>query len=116
MAWQRVAESPAIVADQFIFIRAGKREIGVTRRDGALFAILNYCPHAGAPICAGKIELAVCSDHPGHSGRDPNKPVLRCPWHHWEFVLADGMPLCGSAGRLKLYPTKELDGWVWVDV
>jgi nitrite reductase (NADH) small subunit len=116
MAWQRVAESAAVTAERFVLLRAGKREIGVTRHDGVAYAILNHCPHAGAPLCAGRIELAVCSDGPGHADRDPHRPVLRCPWHHWEFSLHDGRPLCGSSGRMKLYPVKEEDGWVWVDV
>ena len=97
---------------------AGK-EIGVFRQGDAYYAVLNYCPHFGAPVCRGKI-FAGCVTAPsipgGAPGFDAGRHVLRCPWHHWEFDLATGQALAPVRQRLKTYPVRVQDGRVWIDI
>ncbi|MBC8040750.1 MAG: Rieske (2Fe-2S) protein [Opitutaceae bacterium] len=115
MSWQLFGPLDDIVEGKFTLITFGKRTIGVTRLRGALHAVLNHCPHAGAPVCAGHIHGYVTSDGPGQSGYDADRKILRCPWHHWEFDLVTGSGSCDGTGRIKTYPVKEIDGAVWVD-
>ncbi len=62
--------------------------------NGAGFrAYADFCPHAGAPLCDG----------PQVAGPD-GRPVLRCPWHGWEFDLETGTHLRNSRCRLDPLP------------
>lgn len=115
MASFLAGSSDLIVEGRFKIIQAGRQSIGVTRFQGTLYAVLNYCPHAGAPVCAGRITGMVTSDGPGQSAYDPDRPLLRCPWHHWEFDLKNGRGLCAGTGRLATFTVREEDGQVWVE-
>lgn len=99
------------------FHLVGKREIGLFRHRGRLYAVLNFCPHAGAPVCQGEIDHPVFVEGPGGSGkRDFERPTIRCPWHHWEFDLQSGKSLCTVSRRIKTYPVREEEGRIWVDI
>lgn len=80
------------------------KEIGLFQKGGQVFAVLNYCPHKGAPVCRGELSGAVVSDAPGAADYDAGRAVLRCPWHHWEFDLETGRALAPVRQRLKLFP------------
>ncbi|HSI09404.1 MAG: Rieske (2Fe-2S) protein [Rariglobus sp.] len=110
-----IGPSEEIVEGRFKIVEMGKRSVGVTRLRGVLYAVLNYCPHAGAPICHGHLTGLVTSDGPGQGGYDAARAIVRCPWHHWEFDLADGRGICAGTGRIKTYPVREAEGQVWID-
>jgi nitrite reductase/ring-hydroxylating ferredoxin subunit len=97
--------------------RAGKKEIGVFRHRGKLYAALNYCSHAGAPVCQGEIDYPLTTEGPGGTtSRDFDHPTIRCPWHHWEFDLQTGNALCPISQRIKTYEIREDEGQVWIDI
>ena len=54
------------------------------------FALLNKCPHQGAPLCEGRLTGVIRSDEPGRYTVDRPDEILRCPWHGWEFDLRNG--------------------------
>ncbi len=60
----------------------------------------NRCPHEGFPLREGTLDGAC---------------VLTCNWHNWKFDLATGANLYGG-DRLRTYPTRIVDGEIWVDV
>lgn len=99
-------------------IEVNGQEIGVARlRDGALRAILNRCPHKGAPICRGFIAGVWDSTAPGELLLDESRSVLVCPWHGFEFDLNTGNEVCWKrASRLRLYPIEEVNGEVFVSM
>lgn len=66
------------------------RSIGVFRVDGAFHALLNRCPHAGGPLCAGYLIGTVEADRPGSYRFDAGRKLLTCPWHGWEYDLRTG--------------------------
>ncbi|MBI2891830.1 MAG: Rieske (2Fe-2S) protein [Nitrospirae bacterium] len=49
-------------------------EIALVRMGEAVYALKNICPHKGGPVGEGEIEGT----------------VITCPWHGWEFDLAQG--------------------------
>lgn len=55
-------------------VTVGDRDVAVFRSDGAVFAIDDLCPHAGASLSTGYVE----------------KGCVTCPWHGWRFRLSDG--------------------------
>jgi nitrite reductase/ring-hydroxylating ferredoxin subunit len=66
------------------------RSVGIFNVNGEFFAVLNRCPHAGAPLCQGGLGGIVKSSEPGvYEYSRPNE-FIRCPWHSWEFDLRTG--------------------------
>ena len=79
---------------------AGSTQIAVFRlRDGSLHATQATCPHAGGPLADGLTDVN----------------VLVCPLHQYAFRWSDGTSP-GGAPPVKLYPVRERDGYLVVDV
>ena len=79
------------------------------RRDGAVYAIKDICPHRAAPLSAGKLV-------PETGGGES----IECPYHGWRFgtdggctaipsLVAD-QALDISRIRVRRYPAAEADG------
>ena len=68
----------------------GGREIGVFKVDGDFYALLHLCPHLGGPLCLGDVLGLIESDGPGDLRLDPERKMLTCPWHGWEFDMKTG--------------------------
>lgn len=94
-------------------VRDGDREIGVFNVDGELYAIRNRCPHMAAPLCVGRVGPLLTSDGPHRYRIDPETVVISCPWHHWEYTLADGRGIADTAA-VRTYPVTVEDGMVTV--
>jgi 3-phenylpropionate/trans-cinnamate dioxygenase ferredoxin subunit len=88
------------------------RSVGVFNVDGEFFALLNRCPHQGGPLCAGHLWGAVQAPVPGVYEYAAAGPLLRCPWHGWEFDVRTGQSWFDPAQmRVRRYPlTVELAG------
>lgn len=117
MAWIDVCAVEDVTERKARIVEVHGRQIGLLRWRSQLFAVLNRCGHAGAPIAEGEIHPKVTAAKPGGQiSFDPDQPELRCPWHHWGFDLKTG--LCTAPvrrPRMKTYPARERDGRVWVD-
>jgi nitrite reductase/ring-hydroxylating ferredoxin subunit len=75
----------------------GNRVFGVEGRDivvfhvnGEFFALLNRCPHEGAPLAKAACVARLTSPEPGVYQRSRVGELLRCPWHGWEFDMRNG--------------------------
>jgi nitrite reductase/ring-hydroxylating ferredoxin subunit len=75
----------------------GNKVFGVERRDivifhvnGEFFALLNRCPHEGAPLAKAACAARLTSPEPGVYQRSRVGELLRCPWHGWEFDMRNG--------------------------
>jgi len=76
------------------------KQIALFAAGDAVFACNNRCPHEGYPLREGTLDEAC---------------VLTCNWHGWKFDLSTGDNLL-QGDRLRTYPTKIVDGAVWIDV
>jgi nitrite reductase (NADH) small subunit len=82
-------------------VKVREMEFGIFHVDGQFYAWRNVCPHAGAPVCLGR----VCGTrlpslvYEYNYGRD--NEILRCPWHGWEFDLKTGEHLVDPDTRLR---------------
>lgn len=111
------AELGALEEGRFVIRELGNRSVGATLLQGKPVVILNSCPHAGAPVCRGKITPKLVVGSAPVPQLDADHPVLRCPWHGWEFNLEDGM-INGFASRLRLVKLQyELENdslYIWI--
>lgn len=71
--------------------------------EGRWFATQNRCPHKG--------EMAISR---GLTGDSEGHPKVACPFHKKTFSLEDGQCLTDEGYRLKTYPVKVEDGFVFI--
>jgi nitrite reductase (NADH) small subunit len=83
----------------------GRPDVGVVVFNGVLRAFGLMCPHRGGPLDKGILRVGLSSDGPGRRSLDPERCVLACPWHKWEYSLEDGRALFDERRRLIIYPT-----------
>ncbi|WP_225920682.1 Rieske (2Fe-2S) protein [Pseudonocardia oceani] len=77
------------------------RSIGVLNVDGRLHALMNNCPHHGAPLCEGVVKGTMEDSAPHEYSYGRHDEYLVCPWHGYEFRLDTGRPLL-DMGRLRV--------------
>jgi nitrite reductase (NADH) small subunit len=95
----------------------GKFGVGVFNCAGQFHALVNYCPHAGAPVCRGQVGDMAEWEGSGYVQAFRRKgQILRCPWHGWEFDLASGVAVTDPRKRVKRYPVRIEDGMIVVEV
>jgi 3-phenylpropionate/trans-cinnamate dioxygenase ferredoxin subunit len=85
-----VGRANEVPPGECLIITVAGRSVGIFNVEGRLFAIRNRCPHQGAELCRGAVVGAVESSSPGDFAVNTQKPLVRCPWHGWEFDLETG--------------------------
>lgn len=96
-------------------VEVAGRSIAVFNVEGDLYALRNVCPHHGAPLCAGRITGTMRSPAVEQYRYDDAVPdrILRCPWHGYEFKLADGCSLTAPDRlRVRTYEVAAENGEV----
>ncbi len=94
MARHVVAAADEIAPGESKIVRVRGREIGVFNVAGEYFALVNVCPHEGAPLCRGRIVGLASAERPGEYRLTRHGELLRCPWHGWEFDIRTGQSWC----------------------
>ena len=90
-----VARSGEIPEGGRKIVDIGGMTVGIFNVGGEYFAILNRCPHQGAPLCEGHLWPGLLvSDHPGDYTNRADVPIISCIWHGWEFDLRTGASVC----------------------
>ena len=89
-----VAEADEIAPGERKIVTVAGRSIGVFNVGGEFFALRNRCPHQGGALCEGQLWGVLQSERPGEFDYRPNREVLACPWHGWEFHLRTGQSWC----------------------
>ena len=91
-------------------VSIGDREIVVFHVNGAYFALLNRCPHEGAPLARAACVAHLTSPEPGQFRRSRVGEMLRCAWHGWEFDMRTGQSYCDpQRTRVRTFPV-EVEG------
>jgi nitrite reductase (NADH) small subunit len=95
-----------------------ERSIGIVNAGGSIYAVLNVCPHALARICGGRLTGTFLPSDPGTAVWGMQGRILRCPWHGFEFDLADqGRTVFTSfQARVRMFAVTIADGQVTVEV
>jgi nitrite reductase/ring-hydroxylating ferredoxin subunit/DMSO/TMAO reductase YedYZ heme-binding membrane subunit len=96
-----VAGAPASIPDKgaVIVSAPGGERIAVFRDGAEIGALTNVCSHQNGPIGEGRI-IDGC---------------VTCPWHGWQYRLADGCAPPPFIERLATYPVRIRNGMVEVN-
>lgn len=87
------------------------RSIGVLNVDGRYHALLNSCPHHGAPLCEGVVKGTMADTAPHEYSYGQQNEWITCPWHGYEFRLETGRALVkNERGRVRVFPVRVEDG------
>lgn len=116
MSWVEVAKVEDCEPGSMRLVEVAGKEVGLFNLDGQYYAVLNHCPHQGAPICKGRVKGRVTFDSQGRLTYDREAKILRCPWHHWEFDLDSGKALVPINQRIKRFPVKVWEGSIFLQV
>jgi nitrite reductase (NADH) small subunit len=95
-------------------------EVGIFRQGDKVIAYENVCPHAGGPVCQGKIfhqvEEIITPDKKSAGLRFGTQRNIVCPWHGYEFNLETGRHPGDASVRLTRVPVTVRDGQIYVSV
>ncbi|MBI1775812.1 MAG: Rieske 2Fe-2S domain-containing protein [Proteobacteria bacterium] len=98
--WRKAIEAAKLGGAGKAVAKVEGKQIALFQTADGVFACNNRCPHEGYPLREGTLDGAC---------------VLTCNWHNWKFDLKTGANLYGG-DRLRTYPTRTVDGAVWVDI
>lgn len=103
--------------DQPRVVTVDDREIGVIRWGDEIFAVRNICPHMFAPVCDGGVGPRIFFDEAaGDVQADPDRPIVACPWHGWEFDVRTGRSLMDPRTVVRTYAAWIENGRVLIDL
>ena len=103
--------------DHRIF-RIGELEVGVFRQGGAVHAWENRCPHAGGPVCQGriykKVEEVLDGERKSLGLRFSATPQIVCPWHGYEYDVVTGRHPGDPKLRLRAIEASVREGRIYL--
>lgn len=102
MTWEVVGRLSELAEGKLTRSRLGRASILLTLADGRPLAFASRCPHQGADLVAGKVVDHIIADA-GCLVADPSRPVLRCPWHGFEFDLLTGDPVVPAPEHRRMH-------------
>ena len=97
------------------------KELGVYFLGDEVRAWANVCPHAGGPVCQGKImprtvQLVREDKKSGGLGFSETQRNIVCPWHGYEFDMLTGRHPADATVGLRAIPVRVVDGDVVVSI
>lgn len=96
--YEVVLHKDALEKGRIIEIIIAGTAIAVAHVDDQYFAIANACPHADGPLGEGQLD-----------GR-----VVTCPYHGWQFDVADGSCKTNPYAKVTTYPVQVVGDAVCV--
>ncbi|RME36881.1 MAG: Rieske (2Fe-2S) protein [Planctomycetota bacterium] len=102
MGWVRLIAVERCRPGGGTFVEHEGRELAVFLLDppGTVAVIDNACPHASGNLSGGEVADG----------------VVTCPWHQWQFDLTTGQCVHSRMARVRRYPARIEDGYVWVQI
>ncbi len=95
-------------------------EVGVFRVGDKVVAYRNNCPHAGGPVCQGKIfhqiEEKLTPDMKSAGLQHSKQHNIVCPWHGYEFDIETGRHPGDPNVRLTPVKVEVRNGDIFVEV
>lgn len=90
MAKYIVAKADELSPGQRKLVEVGGRPVVIFNIEGEYFAMLNRCPHQGAPLYHGHLTGLVTCTGIGEFAMEREGEIVMCPNHGWEFDIRTG--------------------------
>jgi nitrite reductase/ring-hydroxylating ferredoxin subunit len=98
-------------------VTVGGVSIVVLRKpDGSFRALRDRCSHQGGKLSDGRLEPMLDGSTVGEYFYSPDRVVLRCPLHQFEFDVDTGLsPADPETVRVRTYPVTVSGGRVSIE-
>lgn len=94
-----VLASDQLAEGERVVVEDGRSPVMLYRAAGKVYAVEDWCPHAGGPLSEGPIHNC----------------IVTCPWHGSRFDVRDGAPLTGPASTpLRTFDVREAAGRILI--
>jgi nitrite reductase/ring-hydroxylating ferredoxin subunit len=94
-----------------------RRRVVVVRCSDEIFAIRDVCPHMTSSFAAGIVRPVVAAaPDSGEIVLNVDEPMVRCPWHAWEFNMRTGECLVDPKLRVRAYDVTVRDSVVYIEL
>lgn len=112
-----LCKSGELPQDGWRVFTVGNVDVLVGKRHGKLFAFNNSCPHRGASLSKGEFQgdNIVCYMHGYEYNIFSGKLENMASWKK-EATWVEQSPEWRKSGDLKLYPVKEKEDVVYIDM
>jgi nitrite reductase/ring-hydroxylating ferredoxin subunit/DMSO/TMAO reductase YedYZ heme-binding membrane subunit len=98
--WLRATRPEAIAEGRAVVVHPAAGEpVAIFRHQGRLSAVSNLCAHQNGPLGEGQVVDG----------------CITCPWHGFQYRLADGCAPPPFTEKLATYRLRLADGWVELD-
>jgi nitrite reductase/ring-hydroxylating ferredoxin subunit len=93
------------------------RVVVIRAMDGTLHALAAKCLHQGGPLDRGKIyEHTVTTDDVGQYSMDPDREIIKCPWHGYEYDIRTGQTVFDETRCLQTFVSREEGDQITVEL
>ena len=96
------------------------RAYALFRVGDQVFAYENNCPHAGGPVCQGRIfqrvDEGLTPDKKSTGLKFSDRRHIVCPWHGYEFDVETGCHTGDARMRLRKVRAEVRDGQIYLRV
>jgi nitrite reductase (NADH) small subunit len=99
-----------------LVVSASGRELAIVHWKGQVYALRNVCPHMSASFADGAAHDRVVCGANWEVDIDEGQPLLRCPWHGWDYDMRTGRCIGDPKLRVKTYAARVAGSKVVVDI
>lgn len=103
-----------VPSDAARIVRVKNRSVGIFKLPDGFHALLNICPHRGAPLCEGPVCGTTQSTDEREFVYGRAGELVRCAWHGWEFDIRTGQSLVDPKMSAKKLPVTVDDDKIFV--
>ncbi len=100
MSWHYLCELSEIVERRSREYLVEGRVIAAFYTEQQVHAVDGICAHQGGPLAQGRLD-----------GK-----CLTCPWHGWQYNIADGTNLLSGKQMLECFTTQIRGSEVWLEI
>ncbi len=109
-----VCRAEEIVTGNPKIVKIRTLSVGLFRLGDEIHALLNVCPHKGAPLCEGPQCGTTACGEGGDFVYVRENEIVRCAWHGWEFDIRSGSHLVDPDVKARTFPVSVESGNVYV--
>lgn len=99
LPWHHCGPVQALETGTITEIETDGKKLCLLRKAGHVFAFAATCPHSGAKLCEGWLDM---------------QERIVCPLHKYRFDPANGRNTSGEGYKLKTFPVDLRDDQVFV--